>query len=621
MVTDSEQKKEFEKALNRANDIINYCYQGVEEKFKIRQFYNNMYHSYDAILKQKKPWQTKFAHPLPFFTTETKASFYREGIFGQNQKGVWQVEQDNDLSYDLALKNSQLLNYQQKRSNFLREFYVGSKSLGKFGDWFLEVYWNHERRQFRQRDNFLLTLDQETQLPKFVSQPGGTAEKVTRNQPDARTLWVNSVWPDPKATKIENARVVCIRREIPYETLLKEQNENGRYINVEDLEGTQPPKISSLYYDVKPHQPYIKDRNSTMRKVHSPIDQENNIVEVVDLIYPATGEVESIGNRKVYMGRTNMYANLGIPIEHIKNFEELEEFWGTSDYEAIANHWRLINQYQCLEADNILAHHRGYHTILRDAGPNVEEQVRNLRPGSTIVVNNQGAINHTRPDIFQPLVLQAKESLINQAQQPMGLNEILSGAQPSSNVRSSSQFNQLAQFGAKLMSQGIANIGEGIKRLGEKWLMLNYEFLDQDQWLPIFGSQSNEGFFVEIADLVPFANVSVELSGDLEALKEQHMQQLMQAINLAGTTGMYDTTGLIEEWFKAQGKINNPERFAIMSPEERIMVLRSQFGLQQPQGGGQEPGLAGATAAPPPNVNQVTSGASNAGVPANIPSV
>jgi len=613
MAEDDDQKK----ALNRANDIINYAYQNVEDKFRVRQFYNNMYHSYDAILKQKKPWQTKFAHPLPFFTTETKASFYREGIFGQNQAGIWQAEQDNDLSYDLARKNTLLLNYQQKRSNFLKEFYTGSKSLGKFGDWFLEVYWNRETRQFKQRDTMLLALDEEAKLPKLISKPGEMSEKVVKNQPDARTLWINSVWPDPKATSIKNSRFTCVRREIAFDTLKKEEFENGKYINVDDLKGTSPPKISSLYYDTKPHQPYVKDKNSSMRKHHSPIDDENQIVEVIEIIYP-NGDVESIGNRKVYLGRISMYANIGCPIVHMKNYEELEDFWGTSDYEAIASHWRLINQYQCLEADNILAHHRGYHTVLRDAGANVEEQVKNLRPGSVIMTNNQGAIDHRRPDLFQPLVLQAKESLINQAQQPMGLNEILSGAQPSSNVRSSGQFAQLAQFGAKMMSQGIANIGEGIKELGEKWLMLNYENLDLDQFVPIFGSESNEGIFVTTADLAPFANITVQLSSDVEALKEQKLQQLLQGINLAGTTGMFDTSGLIEEWFKSQGKVANPERFNIMSPEERVAVLRSQFGLQEP--GGQEPSLAGATAPPPPNTGQVNSGNQSAGT-ANIPSV
>lgn len=616
MASNDNQKK----ALARAIEIFESCYQAAEERFRIRQFYNNMYHNYDSILKEKRSWQTKFSHPLPFFTIETKSSFYYEGVFGQNHAGLWDVQTDIDLNYERADKITKLLRHQENRSGFVENFYYGSKDLGKFGDWFLEVFWDRDERVFQQRDEMRLSYDGEIQRPVLIRTPGELGVKVRKNQPDAKTLWINSVMPDPKATSIRDrsCRVICIRDEVTFDEL-KEGEENGKYINVDMLKGTQMPKISSLYYDIKPHQPYITSRNSKLRKGKSPLDEENQLVERIRLIYPKTGEVETIGNRKVHLGRSVDYPNIGHPLVHIKNYGDMSDLNGTSDFEAIANHWRLVNQYQCLEADNILMHHRGYHVMQRDAGLDVEERLRNLRPNDVLVMNNMGAVQHTRPDLFSPLVLQSKESLINQAQTPMGLNEILSGAQPSSNVRSQGQMAQLAQFGAKMMSQGIRNIGYGLRQLGEKWLMMNYENLDSDQLVSAdSGGISGEELFVGPGDLSPFASVNVQLSSDLEALKEQKLQQMLQAINLGQTTGMFDTPGMIEDWFKHQGTLPDPGKYALATPDERKMVLRGQFGLGGPTAP-QEPSLAGGVAPPPPNQGQINAGNLGSGV-ANVPS-
>ena len=207
---------------------------------------------------------------------------------------------------------------------------------------------------------------------------------------------------------------------------------------------------------------------------------------------------------------------------------------------------------------------------------------------------------------------------MNEAQQPMGMNEILGGATPSSNVRSSEQFGQLANFGSKIMSQGIRNISQGLKELGEKWLLLNYEFLDLDATIPVLGQSGVEMIKLESGDLPPTANVSVRLSADLEAQKAQKLQQMLQAINLAQQVPGFNTPDLIRQWFRTQGVIDNVDKMFLLPDEEIQGLILQQFQAQGETGNGvtQEPAAAGATA--PPAANQVTSGNNQAGA-ANIP--
>ena len=601
-----------EQALERARKTAEFALQHVAERFTRRQFYMNMYHSFDEVLKQKQWWQTKFAHSFPFFTVEMKASFFYEGVFGTNSQGIWDVHPWDQFSSVSAEKVSKLMKSQEAQSDFVKTFYLGSKNLSITGDWFLEVFWDRQERFIQQRALPQVDFDQRIGQPVIRRQAGPPKLMVTKNQPDARTLYVNSVWPDPKATSINTARYLCVRRERTFNELKSDEFNRGRYINVDKLKGTNLPKLPTHYYDVEPYSPYIKSGNPERVRGKSPIDDDNPIVEVIDIFDLETGEVESIGNRSVYLGKIVLYDNLGFPIVHIKNFEELNKFWGNSDYEPVVAPWKLINQKESMIADNELMHLRGYTQIQRDAGPGVAEAYANLAPGAIIEMNNLGSVNHTRTDLYQPLILQTKDALLNQIYQPLGMNEILQGATPSSNVRSQEQFATLANFGAKILSQSIRNISQGLKELGEKWLLLNYEFLDYDQTIPVLGQGGQQIVKIQPGEIPPLANISVKLSSDLEAQKSLKLQQLLQAINMAAGVPGFNTPEVVRQWFKTQGVVEDVDQLFLLPDEQIQQIILSQFG-GGPQGtsGGipQEPGLTGANQVASPN--QVASGQRN----------
>ena len=600
------------KALNRAVEIIKSAEGAIQPRFQERQFYSNMYHTFDEVLKYKQWWQTKFAHALPFFTIETKASFLYEGVFGQSSKGIWQVN-PSDINLSRAAEvTTKLLKYQEEKSDFVRTFYTGAKCLNIYGDWFLETYWDRQEKFIQQRPRNILAMDG-NRNPVIQRKTGAKIPIVKKNQPDVRTLYINSVWPDPKATSIQNARFICVRREMTLDEL-KQGEQNGKYINVELVKNTKMPKVPSNYYDVEPYSPYVKSGNSQKMGFQNPVDSENPLIEVIDIIYPAIGEVESIANREVYLGTTIRYNNIQNPIVHIKNYEELGKFFGTSDLRAIAPMWRIINQYQYLEADNMLMHHRGYTKVQRDAGPDVVEAYENLAPGDVITMNNIGGAAHDRPDLFAPLAYQVKQGLIQEAQQPMGMNEILQGATPSSNVRSTGQFAQLANFGAKMLSQSIRNIADGLKQVGENWLLLDYEMLDTDQIIPITGP---DGQFIDQLraspdDIDPEAIIGVKLSADLEAQKAQKVQQFMQAINMASAqVPGFAGSKAIKDLFRTWDFTDNPDQYFLLSDEESAALRTAQF--RQEAAPAQEPALAGSTVVADPN--QLAVGNANSGNP------
>ncbi len=182
--TDNEKK-----ALARALEIIKSAQQAAEPKWTERQFYLNMYHSYDEKLKRKQWHQTKFAHSFPFFTIETKASFYFEGVFGQNNQGIWQVHPWSEESLGTAQTISKMLKAQVDSSDFYRDFYLGCKSMEILGDWFIENIWDYQEEFVQQPDAIKIGFDGQIQRPIIQRQAQSPIRITTKNQPDARTLY------------------------------------------------------------------------------------------------------------------------------------------------------------------------------------------------------------------------------------------------------------------------------------------------------------------------------------------------------------------------------------------------------------------------------------------------
>lgn len=622
LLEEEELAKSTEKALARANEIITSALNSITPKFQERQGYLDMYHSYDQALKLKQLWQTKFAHPFPFFSTEMKASFFYEGVFGTNSQGLWEVAPWDEESYESARVTSKLLKYQEDNSDFVKTFYLGAKGLSITGDWFLETYWDSQEREIQLPTRFEMSIDEMSRTPSVQSVRGPRQIVVDKAQPDARTLLVNSIWPDPKAMSLNDARYICVRREYTL-SYLKEKEKQGRYIDVSKIKGTTMPKMPNAYYDLMLQGGIYQAGNSQIVTGSSPIDSEDPLVEVVEIWYPKTGEVESIANRAVYLGRRQAYANLNNPFVHIKNFEENGKFFGASDYRPIRGHWDIINKMQCLEVDNTLFHYRGYTKVARDAGPNVIESFENLRPGSVITMNNLGAVAHERPDLMSQYTSQIRAQLVTEAMQPMGMNEILAGATPSSNVRSSSQFSQLANFGAKMMSQGIRGVSQGLKELGVKWLKLNYEFLDPNTTFPVLGPDGAKIIRIEPGQIPVTANVSVRLSADLEAEKAQRLQQQMQLMGVTQTVPGFASQKYAKEIFRTSGAtVADPDSMFLLTDEQSAAIALSQFGLgpngQSMGGPKQSPSVAGSTQVAQPA--QVAGGNMTSGRP-EVPQV
>jgi hypothetical protein len=611
--TQEDTAKSQETQLNRAVSLINYFISRQQKIWQLRKFWRNMYNSYDELLKNKAPWQTKYAHALPFLVTEMKASFIEEGVFGSNSQGLWSASPWSSESIPIADKITKLLHYQENGSNLMQEdFYLGAKSSFKLGDWFLECYWDYEERVIQQPDQLRFTLDGNIDRPIIQPERGGNRKFAVKNQPNVRSLPVNSVWVDDSVTRWEDQRIYMIRKEIPFSVLKDAEQTTGRYKNVDKVKGTIMPKMDSLFYEEDEYNYFLESRSSALY-ANNTLNSEEPMVEVIHIVNRRTGEVESIANRSVWLGRVKPFRNLTDSVIHIRNLADESKLLGTSDYQAVVSQWRLINKYQSLEADNLDMHFRGYTKIARDAGPNVLEAMENLAPGSNIVMNNLGAVSHERPDLFSPMVSQSKQELIADTGKVMGLDEILRGSTPSSNIRSSAQFQQLAQYGAKMLSRSIRNVSAGLKKVGEIWLLLNYDYLDPDEIFPVLGNGAVEFEQLAKSEIPPFAKLSVRLAADLDATKDKKLQQLLQAINLAQTNPGIATQEMIKDWFRQQGEFDNIDKYFPLSTEEYQQLARMNVGIQQAQGVAnvaQEPSLAGGTQVPSPN--QISQGNINA---------
>jgi hypothetical protein len=164
-----------------------------------------------------------------------------------------------------------------------------------------------------------------------------------------------------------------------------------------------------------------------------------------------------------------------------------------------------------------------------------------------------------------------------------------------------------------MLSRSIRNVSAGLKKVGENWLLLNYDYLDPDEIFPVLGNGAVEFEQLSKSEIPPFAKLSVRLAADLDATKDKKLQQLLQAINLAQTNPGIATQEMIKDWFRQQGEFDNIDKYFPLSTEEYQQLARMNVGIQQAQGVAnisQEPSLAGGTQVP--NPNQISQGNINA---------
>lgn len=607
----SDQTDKEKKLLNRAISVIEDVQAQVTTLFKERQTYRDMYHTFDSVLLKKAPWQEKYAHPFPFIAVETLASFFYEGVTGNLAKPLIEIQGLRNEDYASNEVLTKIVKAQMENSNLKNEFYYGVKEFGITGDWFAQVIWDRQERVFQANDQVSLAATEDllketfTDIDLGIDRLPGLYETwvdnselvIEKNQPDIISLNPNHVWRDPKSPgDLEKSRYYILHEFVPLDTIRMQAKEYNLYReeNIDMIKMTSRPAMPRAFTDTEQYKGLFreKDRN-TQSYTKNAIDEENPVVHLEHIVYTATGEWETIANRRVYLGRSVRFANTRNTLVHIKAFEEKDKVYGQSMLRPIWPQWRLVNKQQNLEADNLMMHMRGYTFVNRDAGANVIEDMQQLRPGSVVVTNNPGAVTHNRPDLPSTNIELHKQNLISQMQQTVGLNEVLQGATPSSNVRSAGQQAQLANFGAKILAQQIRLIGEGFKKLGQKWVTMNYEFLDQEETLPILGSEGREYVTIQPGQFPPTANIHVALAAEFDAKKEVQLQQMLQAINTAAQVPGVNIVKLIKDWFREQGSFTNPDSYFLLDDDTAAALQLQQLGIG---GGGQDPALAGQAA-------------------------
>jgi hypothetical protein len=630
-ITPEDQTKQEKEQLARAKTIFADLQQSLTPLFRERQIHTNMYNTYDKALSTKADWQTKFAHSFPFIAAETTASFLYEGVTGNLAKPMLEIEA-NSLDAKAQAERGALtkaVKAQMENSNIKKEFYKGAKHFYIYGDWFVQAYWDRQERTIEEQDQINMAnidglsqpfLGEDNQLlsgliEEFVKKGKLVIEK---NQPDIRTIHPNMIWRDPKSPgDLESSRYFVLNEFVPYD-VIKNQAGFGIYIeeNVPMLKASRRPTMPSNFFDAEDYKFFYKEKEKGSKsQTKNAVDKENPVIHLQHIIYPQTGEWETIGNQAVYLGKQIRYKNTPCPFQHIKAFEEEGKVYGKSFYSSIYPAWRLINKQECLESDNLFMHMRGYTVVRRDAGEGVLESLQTLQPGSTIIANDLGAIMHNRPDLPQANIEVSKQNRIAQMQQTVGLNEVLQGATPSSNVRSAGQQAQLANFGAKILSQQIRLIGEGFKRIGKNWITLNYEFLDQENILPLTGEAGKNYVPITPGMFPATANVTVQLSAEFDSKMEIRMQQLMQILNPMLQVPGANIPKFIKDMIREQGILTDPDSYFVLPDDQITALLLQQFGAgNSPK---QNPTTAG-QAAPqqvPPNPEQQLAGQVQEGLP------
>lgn len=628
--------------LKRSLQVIDFCESYAENFFTPRNKYKDMYHSYDAeMVKRKEPWQSQFSDTFPYLSIQQKSAFIIRQLFGNGTQPILTVDPWNEGAFEQANILSKVFKSQFDSSDFKRDLIKMVKEFGYFGDAFLEVFWNYKERPIRQNRNFLLDINrsdgangasERDKLNLFanINQPNDRIgngfqlnknvqqfDDVEKDQPDAESIYVNNVWIDPEATRIQDARYVCVRKEFTWDAL-KMKESQGRYVNVDMIKHTHKPKMHNEFY-LESYNKYELRREAIV--ANAALTRENPVVEVIDIW--ENGRVTSIANRSIVIGaQVELYDALGpneTPIIHFPNNQENERVYGFSDYEQVERVWKTSNSIRNMMVDNMHFNLTGMHIVGHAFGVDGIEQLKRPRPNGLILSNNPQLLRNYRPDLFPPTVDAYNKDLVSLGKETIGANEVLGGGAPPSNIRDSQSFNALAAASSSVIAMSLDGITTGLTELGRLWLGLNHQFLDVQRSFPVIGPSVQE--FVRLQpQMIPHSsNVRVRLSAIQEAFRNETGQRMLQAINLANQAPGFNFVEAMKNFFRLDGAFDDPDRLWLLDEQEVSQLLTQDFIAQLGNNNPNEPGLAGgvqnsvaggggAPAQTPVNANQAQQG-------------
>lgn len=480
--------KTTDKILDNSTDESEIASKIVERFKKAETAQDSLFKKFDRFYKAYRcyvkdsiyPWRSKVFDPVVFYAIETLIP----QVMNRDPKLLALPREESDI--EKAKVVEELLDYQWNNpafedsmyvrlSRFLREVFICGTSVAK-------IPWKYQQRLVKGREYQTDTVSGES-----LGHKESMKNKVIFDDPNFEHIDIFDFFIDPLAETLDNARYIIHRKYVTLSEL--EESNKGRgvevYKNLDQLKGKEGSYDDSTY---KINRLDVIGTNNSYAQT-----SKDGKIEILE--YWENDKVCTIANKSVVIRlQPNPFWHGKKPFVVMVDHAQPHSFWGVGEIEPVEREQHAINDLINQRLDNVSLILNGMNIVSRIA--NIDEDELVSQPGGIIHTND---INGIRPLIIPNITsLQESEQLRASIERTLGVSGYSAGTpQASSDQTRGTATGILAiqkaaatRYGHKL------HIFEEmvIKRIGQFWIELDQQFIEEDRVIRIVGKGGNIEF-------------------------------------------------------------------------------------------------------------------------------
>lgn len=496
-----------------ANTIVSRYTTARNWREPLKQKWDNFYDLYRGVLDSttKSIWQANIFVPYAFSTIET---IVPRLVAGRPQIDVMPREEGDT---DYARVQNYLVDYQWDQCDMDKLLPDIVRQMLIYGTSVVKVYW----------DKKVETVEEEIEIDPDFPELGSQkveVEKTTKNQPVVEMVDLYDFFWDPKGFDIDSCGWVAHRTYRSYDYLIKMQKQ-GLYKNVNLLE---KDKTRPFKGETDKITRTTALGTTDPQSVSGDSDKEANI-ELIE--YWEDNRVVTIANRTVVIrDDKNPFAHGKKPFVRFVDQSVPKEFCGIGELEPIETLQKELNDMRNQRMDNAsLILNRMW---LVQNGANVDEDE---------LVSDVGGIIHTDKiegvqALYPPEIPNSsyrEETLIKaDIQQTTGITDYTKGvASDALANETATGISMMQEAGNARIKLKMMNIEMGIREIGELFISLNKQFIDEETVIRILGEGSPQWLLVKPSEIKDNFDLMVESAPRLlenDAIAKRQALELFQ---------------------------------------------------------------------------------------------
>lgn len=496
-----------------ANTIVSRYTTARNWREPLKQKWDDFYDLYRGVLDSttKSIWQANIFVPYAFSTIET---IVPRLVAGRPQIDVMPREEGDT---DYARVQNYLVDYQWDQCDMDKLLPDIVRQMLIYGTSVVKVYW----------DKKVETVEEEIEIDPDFPELGSQkveVEKTTKNQPVVEMVDLYDFFWDPKGFDIDSCGWVAHRTYRSYDYLIKMQKQ-GLYKNVNLLE---KDKTRPFKGETDKITRTTALGTTDPQSVSGDSDKEANI-ELIE--YWEDNRVVTIANRTVVIrDDKNPFAHGKKPFVRFVDQSVPKEFCGIGELEPIETLQKELNDMRNQRMDNAsLILNRMW---LVQNGANVDEDELVSDVGGVIHTDKIEGVQALYPPEI-PNSSYREETLIKaDIQQTTGITDYTKGiASDALANETATGISMMQEAGNARIKLKMMNIEMGIREIGELFISLNKQFIDEETVIRILGEGSPRWLLVKPSEIKDNFDLMVESAPRLlenDAIAKRQALELFQ---------------------------------------------------------------------------------------------